>query len=75
MCDGVQVCGVLAALEEFFAATEPEVEAITGEESHTHAFMRLMGIFNKVRPMSHDLLSSHTPATPPGQQPAERDGY
>ena len=36
------------SLEDFFIKTEPEVEGITGEETGTQAFMKLMEIFNKV---------------------------
>ncbi len=43
-----QVGFVLSSLDQFFAEVEPEVELISGEESDTHAFMRLMNIFNKV---------------------------
>ena len=43
-----QVGHVLSGLDQFFAEVEPEVEGISGEESDTQSFMRLMNIFNKV---------------------------
>ncbi|KAL5499629.1 hypothetical protein EMCRGX_G011081 [Ephydatia muelleri] len=43
-----QVSRLLVSLEDFFIKTEPEVEGITGEETGTQAFMKLMEIFNKV---------------------------
>lgn len=45
----MQISYVLSKLERFFAEIEPEVEAISGEESDTQAFMKLMSIFNRVR--------------------------
>ena len=39
---------MLSKLEEFFQEIEPLVEGISGEESDTLAFMRLMSIFNRV---------------------------
>ena len=45
----VQIAYVLSNLERFFGEIEPEVEAISGEESDTQAFMKLMSIFNRVR--------------------------
>ena len=44
----IQVGQVLSSLETFFQEIEPEVEAISGEESDTLAFMKLMSIFNRV---------------------------
>ena len=46
---------MLSKLEAFFQETEPEVEAISGEESDTQAFMKLMSIFNRVR-YTRDIL-------------------
>ena len=43
-----QISYVLSRLEVFFREIEPEVEAISGEESDTQAFMKLMSIFNRV---------------------------
>ena len=45
----VQISYVLSNLERFFYEIEPEVEAISGEERDTQAFMKLMSIFNRVR--------------------------
>ena len=39
---------MLSKLDQFFAEIEPEVEAISGEESDTQTFMKLMCIFNRV---------------------------
>ena len=39
---------VLHNLDAFFQEVEPKVEAISGEESDTLAFMNLMSIFNQV---------------------------
>ena len=39
---------VLRELETFFDVVEPQVEAITGEESDTAQFEKLVAIFNKV---------------------------
>ena len=39
---------MLSKLDEFFGEIEPEVEAISGEESDTQAFMKLMSVFNRV---------------------------
>jgi hypothetical protein len=44
----LQVAIVLSNLEGFFQEVEPKVEAISGEESDTQAFMNLMSIFNQV---------------------------
>lgn len=43
-----QISSVLSSLEKFFEDIEPEVDAISGEESDTQAFMKLMSIFNRV---------------------------
>lgn len=51
----MQVGYVLSNLEVFFQEIEPEVEAISGDESDTLAFMKLMSIFNRVR--FYDILS------------------
>ena len=48
----MQISYVLSNLEHFFVEIEPEVEGISGEESDTQAFMKLMSIFNRVR-LSH----------------------
>lgn len=64
----VQVALVLSNLEAFFQEVEPKVDAISGEESDTLAFMKLMSIFNQVRlytcmqwyhPYSHAVLNVH----------------
>ena len=43
---------MLSNLETFFQEVEPKVDAISGEESDTLAFMKLMSIFNQVRNLS-----------------------
>ena len=48
-----QVGHVLSGLDQFFEEVEPEVEGISGEESDTQSFMKLMNIFNKVRGTIH----------------------
>ena len=52
----MQISYVLSKLERFFAEIEPEVEAISGEESDTQAFMKLMSIFNRVRKKKNGTL-------------------
>ena len=41
---------MLENLDEFMRRIEPEVESITGEERDTASFMKMMRIFNEVRP-------------------------
>ena len=48
LCVLLQVAQVLSSLERFFQEIEPQVDAISGEESDTLAFMKLMSIFNRV---------------------------
>ena len=56
----VQVIAVLRDLDVFFRTVEPQVEAITGEESDTAQFERLVAVFNKVREFTVYLLLQST---------------
>lgn len=50
-----QVTAMLVELDDWLCKIEPEIEAISGEESDTNSFMKLMRLFNSVAAKQADM--------------------